>query len=399
MRVEPGEPCPLPEDPVLAEYAKALADGGHWGEVFDADWQTVYMTDDMRQSIGGSGLLAPLLIGEPQFGARDLAIRREWAFVPSVDHDFLSLLGPAMLADCAADTDRLKEQIDASLHHLVEQLVPIPPDAQIWSGTGHSGGVGEQHADVTWTIMRIRDSTGTVRGNAFIGKPAAGMFAISALTVQQDADHLRRMQQVIGADRRPMAILFADLEASSALSRRLSTAAYFALNRRLVRAADTAVIDAGGLVGRHVGDGVVAFFPALTFTSESSAAQACIQAARSIRAALPTVADRCGLEPEDLVMRFGLHWGSTPYIGGITTGARTEVTALGDEVNEAARIEACATGGRILASKQLVERLDSADAATHGLDLDHLTYTQLADLGSATDKARRDAPAIAVCEL
>jgi class 3 adenylate cyclase len=28
--------------------------------------------------------------------------------------------------------------------------------------------------------------------------------------------------------------------------------------------------------------------------------------------------------------------------------ARTEVTALSDEVNEAARIEACATGARIL---------------------------------------------------
>ena len=34
-----------------------------------------------------------------------------------------------------------------------------------------------------------------------------------------------------------------------------------------------------------------------------------------------------------------------------------------DEVNEAARIEACAAGGRMLASKHLVERLDPDDAA------------------------------------
>jgi class 3 adenylate cyclase len=60
------------------------------------------------------------------------------------------------------------------------------------------------------------------------------------------------------------------------------------------------------------------------------------------------VASRSGLATDDLVMRFGLHWGSTLYVGNISTTARTEVTALGDEVNETARIEACATGGRIL---------------------------------------------------
>ena len=98
-------------------------------------------------------------------------------------------------------------------------------------------------------------------------------------------------------------------------------------------------------------------------------------------------------------MRFGLHWGSTIYMGNIGTLARSEVTALGDEVNEAARIEACATGGRLLASKPLVERLADDDAASLGIDPDQLAYTQLAHLTTATEKARRDAPAIAVCEL
>jgi class 3 adenylate cyclase len=50
------------------------------------------------------------------------------------------------------------------------------------------------------------------------------------------------------------------------------------------------------------------------------------------------------------------------------TSGRAEVAALGDEVNEAARIEACASGGRALASKALVERLDPPDAAALGLD-------------------------------
>ena len=140
------------------------------------------------------------------------------------------------------------------------------------------------------------------------------------------------------------------------------------------------MIDAGGLVGRHVGDGVVAFFLAETTGSESAAARACISAARALRDALGDVAARSGLEPDDVVLRFGLHWGSTLYVGAVTTAGRAEVTALGDEVNEAARIEACATGGLTLASKALVERLEPDDAAALDLDPDRVTYTPLADL-------------------
>jgi hypothetical protein len=51
---------------------------------------------------------------------------------------------------------------------------------------------------------------------------------------------------------------------------------------------------------------------------------------------------------------------------------RSEVTALGEEVNEAARIEACASGGRALASKALIERLSRAHA--NALDLERVIY-------------------------
>jgi class 3 adenylate cyclase len=167
----------------------------------------------------------------------------------------------------------------------------------------------------------------------------------------------------------------------------------------MARSADRCVIDARGLVGRHVGDDVVAFFLAETAGSESGAARCCIQAAPALREAMMEVAARSDLAPEELVMRFGLHWGSTLYVGQIATSGCTEVTALGDEVNEGARIEACATGGRTLASTTLIERLDPEDAAALDLDPDHVTYTPLADLPAATEKARRDAPAIAVCEV
>jgi class 3 adenylate cyclase len=225
------------------------------------------------------------------------------------------------------------------------------------------------------------------------------MAVLATIAVGVDPRHFERMQHVAKAARRPAAILFADLEASSPLARRLPTASYFALGRRLARAADQCVIDAGGLVGRHVGDGVVAFFLAETAGSESAAARACIAAARALRSALGDAATRSSLAVGDIVLRFGLHWGSTLYVGQIATSGRTEVIALGDEVNETARIEACATGGRALASKALVERLGPGDAADLGLDPDRATYTPLADLATATEKARRDAPAIAVCAV
>jgi class 3 adenylate cyclase len=179
----------------------------------------------------------------------------------------------------------------------------------------------------------------------------------------------------------------------------LSTAQYFAFVRRLVRAADQRIIDEEGVVGRHTGDGFVGLFLADTTRSESAAARSCITAAMSLRDALAETVDRSEIPLSDVSLRFGLHWGATLYVGAISSAGRSEVTALGDEMNEAARIEACATGGRVLASKSLIERLNRADAQALGLDTGRVTYTPLAELPTATDKARRDAPAIAVCDI
>ncbi len=130
-----------------------------------------------------------------------------------------------------------------------------------------------------------------------------------------------------------------------------------------------------------------------------AAARNCIAAARALRGALSDVAVRSGLEPGDVVLRFGLHLGSKIYVGQVTTSGRTEVHALGDEVNETARIEACATGGRALATKDLLERLEPDHAAELALNPHLITDTALGDLDTATEKARRDAPAIAVCDV
>ena len=399
--VEVGEPCPLPDDPVLAEWATAMRDMGDWGWIVDSSWNLRFVTNEQRLSMAYDIEMVPILIGQHMFGPETTEMIAQSGADSKQLHEswgscFVNV-GGLILADTVGGKAELRRVLDPSWAEMVDQLSPT--DADIMTASSVSAGASERGGMLLQKTQRIRDAEGGHRGTAIVFKPAVGMNVLGTMALERDPGHLTRMRSVASARRRPAAILFADLEGSSALSRTLSTSSYFAAGRRIVRATDRCVVDAGGLVGRHVGDGVVAFFPVEVFDSESAAASACICAARDIEAAMPEVAARCELPAEQLVMRFGLHWGSTIYMGNIGTVARSEVTALGDEVNEAARIEACATGGRLLASKPLVERLTDDDATTLGIDPDRLAYTSLGNMTTATDKARRDAPAIAVCEL
>jgi class 3 adenylate cyclase len=394
-------PDPLPEDPTLAEVASAMRDATHWATIVDARWQIVYTTDDLRLASGFMIEPAPSRVGLHMFSTEILNLSAsgpasELTVESAREH--LATFGGWVLEDTPGGPDALKAVIDPRLHDIVDQL-GTPGQSMALSGTYAGYGVGGNRPTLDLTGIRLRDANGRLAGTALIQKPHHSMSMLAILGAQGDAQHFTRMQSVASAGRRPAAILFADLEASAPLARRLSTANYFALGRRMARAADKCIIDAGGMTGRHVGDGVVAFFIAEHFGSESGAASACITAARALTAAMEEVASHSDLAREDLTMRYGLHWGATLYVGQISTVGRTEITALGDEVNEGARIEACATGGRTLASKHLIERLDPEAASTLGVDLDHITYTQLGDLSTATDKARRDAPPIAVCSI
>jgi class 3 adenylate cyclase len=204
--------------------------------------------------------------------------------------------------------------------------------------------------------------------------------------------HFRRMAELVEPGRRNAAVLFADVEGSTDRSRRLPSARYFAAVRTLNTAIDAAILAEGGIVGKHAGDGVSAFFLADQIGTISGAARAAIATARQIQHAVDV------LEGE-WTINIGVHWGATLYMGQIATSGRLEVTALGDEVNECARIQEAASGGQLLASKPLLERLDAADAAVLDLDPTAIEYVLLAEVPGATDKVRRDAGQIAVAAL
>jgi class 3 adenylate cyclase len=247
-------------------------------------------------------------------------------------------------------------------------------------------------------VVRLHAPDGRFAGTALVVTPGLPGAVISLLGTGDHAT-LAQMLELLRPARRPAAVMFVDLEGSAALAKRLPTPAFFALIRRLIFRVDEEVVSRRGVVGKHAGDGASAFFLAETFGGESPAARACIEAARAIRGRTAEVAARSDLEARDVVVRFGLHWGASLYVGRLLTGGRTEVTALGEEVNETARIESCATGALALASKALIEQLSAADAEALELTPETVRYTPLADLPHVTAKAARDAPAIAVCEL
>ena len=370
--------------------------------MFDASYRLLFATEDWRRTVSGLTGLGAFPLGEFYFSTVAYDVADRWPiYGTSSDHapqtrEAFEHTFPELLSIYDGDREALRVASHSIFSDLIDELAD-GPTGLAWTYQQTSASAWGIDMGNWITHLPVRDEQGVIIGYVRFTTPAAGMSKVGTVASVGDVRHLARIQDVVTADRRPAAILFADLEASTMLSRTLSTTEYFSLARRLVRAADQCVVDAGGVVGRHLGDGVTAFFLAETIGGESLAARASIEAARSLRGALPEIASRSDLDPNDLVFRFGLHWGSTLYVGLIKSIARSEVTALGDEVNETARIEACAKGGRTLASKSLVERLTRQDAQDLGIE--GVSYTLLGDLESATEKARRDASMISVCEV
>jgi class 3 adenylate cyclase len=305
-------------------------------------------------------------------------------------------LAPAIAYDLPGGMGELRAGAASVLAARLTHIEPRPPlpvqlvDIDVKFGTA----TRPYHS----AVVRLHAPDGQFAGTASLVTPALPGTVISLLGTGDHAT-LEQLVELLTPARRPGAVMFVDLEGSAQLARRLSTQAFFALIRRLVFRIDEEVVSRRGVVGKHAGDGASAFFLSDTFGGESPAARACIETARAIRAHTAEIATRSGVEAHELTMRFGLHWGTAIYVGRLLTGGRTEVTALGDEVNEASRIESCASGGLTLASKPLIEQLSGIDADALGLVPDELRYTPLSELPHASPKAARDAPTIAVCRL
>ncbi|WP_262029382.1 adenylate/guanylate cyclase domain-containing protein [Microvirga sp. Mcv34] len=158
-----------------------------------------------------------------------------------------------------------------------------------------------------------------------------------------------------------IAVLFCDLRGFTSLAeRRLPFDTVFILNRYF-EAVGESVEDAGGYIDKFIGDGVLALFGLKT--TPQQAAQQALDAALRIKAALDHLNEEYASEFEHpLKIAMGLHAGPA-IVGQMGYGQATSLTAVGDTINAASRLEG-------LAKELEVELVVSEDLATRaGLDL------------------------------
>jgi class 3 adenylate cyclase len=367
----------------LAEVIDVLDATGWAAEVTDADWRVVWASEEMRLVLQAERY-RDLGVGSHFLESHNATALDQIA--PASARDWVALHAPFVMHDTGATADDLRAIVRPEYHDVLARAEPVQPPAR-WTFQLDLARVGE----VRGLGSRIVDDDGVFHGTAFLygsTLPASLLRFVSG----GDRAHIARLAELVEPGRRNAAVLFADVEGSTDRSRRLPSARYFETVRRLNTAVDAAILDQDGIVGKHAGDGVTAFFLADQIGSISAAASAAIVAARLIR-------DATAKLEGDWRINIGVHWGATLYMGQIATSGRLEVTALGDEVNECARIQEAARGGQLLASKPLLERLDADDAARLGIEPATIVYSLASELPGAGEKTRRDAPSLAVAEL
>ena len=365
--------------------------------ILDADWRFVYGSPEMKEFVDESDE------GRLGYGKHIVEAFMSDTWLRTVHADsqlqMFQELAPFLLRDFAKRGHDPSEILPEQFLPLLDGIEPIDPPF-VWS-TSFAYVNPNSDAElpdyrVDGLFVRLNDDEGAPIGWLvifFMGiRPN-----LLVLLGRGDQQMYERMAKLVDPGSRQAAIVFCDLESSGSLSRRLSSAAYFKIVRRLWTTIDAVVAEHKGIIGKYAGDGATAFFLVDDLGSPSEAAAAGLRATRRIHE-LSHEVFRDVLE-SDCLMKVGVHWGGSLYMGQLVPGGRLDVTALGDEVNEAARIQETAAAGETLASKQLIEQLTEGDAAALGLDLEKLSYRPLAEIPGAPAKAVRDAGGLAVTSL
>ncbi|MPZ10807.1 MAG: 2Fe-2S iron-sulfur cluster binding domain-containing protein [Kiloniellaceae bacterium] len=172
-------------------------------------------------------------------------------------------------------------------------------------------------------------------------------------------------------DEREIAILFADLRGFTTLSEdRLPYDVVFVLNRYFT-AMGTAVEQAGGRIDKFIGDGVMALFGIEEGVAVGS--RSALEAARRMAQSLEELNRSLTSDlREPLRIGIGLHSGAV-IVGEMGYGRATSLTAIGDAVNTASRLEAMTKqfGAQLIVSAPLAEHagIDLGAFPRHQLDV------------------------------
>jgi adenylate cyclase len=203
-------------------------------------------------------------------------------------------------------------------------------------------------------------------------RPPPGHYRVTPLLPASTGpvEAYRRQPQAHGGEQY-VAILFADIRGFTSISEgKLPYDVVFLLNRYF-RATGHAIEAAGGRVDKFIGDGVMAIF-GLDREPQVACRQA-LDAARRMALALDDLNEAMsGDLDQPLRIGIGLHAGPT-IVGQMGYERATQLTAIGDTVNTASRLESLTKefGVELVVSQELLDRagIDLAAYERHDVEI------------------------------
>ncbi len=157
-----------------------------------------------------------------------------------------------------------------------------------------------------------------------------------------------------------MSMLFADVRGSTALSEQMSAMEFSQLINRFYTESTKVIVDEDGLVEKLAGDSVAAFWGA-GFAGPDYVRRTVEVAQKLMRV----------MERQKIPVGIGVHSG-TAFFGAMgTPEGLVNISAIGDEVNTAARLCSQAAAGEIIISEQalMAAGIDGSELASRSLEL------------------------------
>ena len=149
-----------------------------------------------------------------------------------------------------------------------------------------------------------------------------------------------RASPLQGGERRQVTAMFADVVGSTPLAEKIGEEALYRVMGDVIREMSDAVQSHGGTIEKLTGDGLMALFGAPLAVEDApvSACAAGLNILDRIAALGNTLMETEGERPH---VRIGINTGYA-VVGSLGSGLQQEITALGDSVNLAARLEGLA---------------------------------------------------------
>lgn len=146
-----------------------------------------------------------------------------------------------------------------------------------------------------------------------------------------------------------MTMLFADLSSFTEMTNRLGAEPTYDLVDRYLRFASDILTAHGAFIDKYVGDAVMAFFNLPVKRADHAAAA--VAAARELQEKLPALSSELGVSLQATV---GIATGFA-RVGRLGSNDIKDYSAIGDVVNQAARLQAQARAGEIVVSDRVYQ--------------------------------------------